>query len=136
MRLNGRSCFTGHANARMGDAPPLLGVAMLLHPSAGAVSSRMTNRRPPARPADTTAAADAVQVALFRAASVERRLRCGFGFSASIISAARRGLSSARPGASLRDIDLWFVELHYGADLAAGLRAHLEERDRAAAAGD
>lgn len=85
----------------------------------------------PARPADTTPDADRVQVDLLRAAPVARRLHLALQLSATVIGAARRALARAQPHASSRELDLRFVELHYGADVAAGLRADLDRRDRA-----
>jgi hypothetical protein len=83
----------------------------------------------PARSADTSLDAERVQVALLRAAPVARRLHVALALSATIIGAARRALARAQPLASARELDLWFVELHYGADLAADLRADLDRRD-------
>lgn len=83
------------------------------------------------RPADTTADAEQVQIDLLRAASAERRLRLAFGLSAMVIGAARRAIAASRPAASRRTVDLLFVELHYGAELAAAVRAELDRRDRA-----
>lgn len=83
----------------------------------------------PARPADTTPDAERVQVALLRAAPVARRLHVALALSATIIGAARRALARAQPQASARELDLRFVELHYGAEAAAGLRADLDRRD-------
>ena len=85
----------------------------------------------PSRSADTTPEAERVQVALLRAAPVARRLHLAFALSATVIGAARRAIARARPNASPRELDLRFVELHYGADLAAALRADLERRDAA-----
>lgn len=89
----------------------------------------------PARPADTTPDAERVQVALLREASIPRRLGRAFGLSATVIGLARRALVRAHPFASPRDLALRFVELHYGADLAAGLREDLERRSRSGAHG-
>ena len=83
----------------------------------------------PARPDDTARDAERVQVALFRQVSVARRLHIALGLSDTVISSARRALARARPQASARECDLRFVELHYGAALAADLRADLEHRD-------
>jgi hypothetical protein len=83
------------------------------------------------RPADTGLDAERVQVALLRAAPVARRLHLALALSATIIGAARRALARAQPHASARELDLRFVELHYGADAVAGLRADLERRDTA-----
>ena len=85
----------------------------------------------PARPADTALDAERVQIALLRAAPVARRLHLALALSATIIGAARRALARAQPHASARELDLRFVELHYGTDAAEGLRAELDRRDTA-----
>ena len=82
----------------------------------------------PARPADTTPDAERVQVDLLRAAPVARRLHLALHLTATVIGAARRALARSQPQVSSRELDLRFVELHYGADVAAGLRAELERR--------
>ena len=83
----------------------------------------------PPRPADTAPDAERVQVALLGAAPVARRLHLALSLSATIIGVARRALARAQPLASARELDLRFVELHYGADTAAELRADLNHRD-------
>jgi hypothetical protein len=83
----------------------------------------------PSRPLDTTADAEHVQVALLRAAPIARRLHTALGLSATTLSLARRALARARPDVSQAELDVWFVELHYGRDLAEGLRADLRRRD-------
>ena len=84
-----------------------------------------------ARPADTTPDAERVQVALFRAAPVARRLHLAFSLSATIIGAARRALARSQPHASTWELDLHFVGLHYGPHVAEGLRADLDRRGAA-----
>ena len=83
----------------------------------------------PARPVDTAPDAERFQVALVRAVPVARRLHIAFALSANVIGAARRALTRARPQASPRELDLRFVEVHFGSSLAADLRADLERRD-------
>lgn len=85
----------------------------------------------PPRPADTSVDAERVQVALLRAAPVARRLHLALALSATVIGAARRALARAQPHATPRELDLRFVELHYGADAAESLRAELARRDDA-----
>jgi len=55
--------------------------------------------------------------------------------SAAIISSARTGIANAAPGLSPRAIDLRFVELHYGPEIAAGVGAALDRRDRVSRTG-
>ena len=81
------------------------------------------------RPSDTTPDAERVQVDLFRAATAGRRLQVALALSATVIGIARRGLERSRPGVSTRERDLLFVELHYGREIAEGLRADLTRRD-------
>jgi len=87
------------------------------------------------RPIDTAPDAERVQVDLLRRAPVARRLHLALSLSATVIALARRALARARPDAASRDIDLQFVELHYGADIADGLRADLDRRSRTPAPG-
>jgi hypothetical protein len=87
--------------------------------------------RIPARSIDTAPDADRVQIELLRGASVARRLRLALSLSATVMGLARRALARAQPRVSARELDVRFVELHHGADLAAGLRADLERRRRA-----
>ena len=82
----------------------------------------------PPRPSDTSAEAEHVQIELIRAAPVSRRLGMAWSLSATVIGAARRALARAQPLASAEERDLRFVELHYGAELAAALRADLISR--------
>jgi len=87
--------------------------------------------RIPARPIDTDSDDDRMQVETLRRAPVGRRLRLALSLSATVVNLARRALVRAHPNASARELDVRFVELHYGADVAAGLRADLERRSRA-----
>jgi hypothetical protein len=84
----------------------------------------------PPRSADTTPEAERVQIDLLRAAPVARRLHLALQLTATVIGAARRAIGRARPHESPRERDLRFVELHYGADVAAGLRKDLDRRSR------
>ena len=81
------------------------------------------------RPSDTTPDAERVQVDLLRAATAGRRLHVAVALTATVIALARRALERSRPGVSTRERDLLFVELHYGREIAEGLRADLARRD-------
>lgn len=82
----------------------------------------------PLRSEDTDEDAERVQVELLRAATVARRLQLAVSLSATVISAARRALARNYPECSPLERDLKFVEVHYGADLAAELRQYLTHR--------
>jgi hypothetical protein len=58
-------------------------------------------------------------------------MRVALGLSATIVTAARAALVRGQPDASSRDHDVRFVEIHYGGDIAAALRAELARRDQA-----
>jgi hypothetical protein len=82
----------------------------------------------PSRSPDTSAAAERVQVNLFRAAPVSRRLQVALSLTATVISTARRALERNGPTAPARERDLRFVEVHYGREIADALRAELAGR--------
>ena len=48
--------------------------------------------------------------------------------TATTITLARRAIARANPGLSPQEVDLKFVELHYGKELASRVRRYLEER--------
>jgi hypothetical protein len=84
----------------------------------------------PARPVDTTADAARVQVDMLRCAPIPRRLHLAFSLSAAVITLARQGIERAQPHVSVLGRDIRFVEVHYGSEVAAGLRADLVRRQR------
>lgn len=78
-----------------------------------------------ARPADTDAAAEAVQIDLLRRAGPARRAAMALALSARVIALARRALRRSHPEETEVESRLRFVELHYGRELAAGVRRRL-----------
>lgn len=82
------------------------------------------------RPADTDADAERVQLDLLRAATPARRAALAISLTATTIGLSRRALERQSPEASAEDIDLRFVELFYGPELAAELLAWRRERGR------
>lgn len=80
-----------------------------------------------ARSADTDPEAEAVQIDLLRRAGPARRLRMALDLSAQVMGMSLRALRRSCPDASEAEIRLRFVELHYGRDLAAGLRRRLSQ---------
>lgn len=79
----------------------------------------------PSRPADTSAEAEHFQINLLRSTPVSRRLHLAWSLSATVIGVARGTLARKNPHLSQQELDLIFVELHYGAPLTAQLRHHL-----------
>ena len=83
-----------------------------------------------ARSTDTDAEAEKVQLDLLRRASVGRRAGMALSLSGSVIGLARRAIRRLHPDKTAEEADLRFVELHYGRELAAGLRRYLAARRR------
>src|SRR5438132_5663700 len=71
---------------------------------------------------DTPPEIEAIQVALFRQASVAKRIRLLRSLSQTTIQLSRRAMRAAIAGAEEKEIPLAFVALNYGAALAAQLR--------------
>jgi hypothetical protein len=80
------------------------------------------------RASDTSIEAERVQSDLLRAAPVSRRLHLAWSLSATVIGAARRALTRQNPRLSQADLDVRFVELHYGRELGAELTRDLARR--------
>lgn len=80
------------------------------------------------QPSDTHPEAERVQLDLLRRASVARRLDLTRSVTATAIALSRRAIARANPDLNARDLDLLFVEYHYGEDLAARLRSYLSSR--------
>ncbi len=76
-------------------------------------------------PNDTSPVAEAVQLDLLRRAGTARRLALTFSLSSSAIRSSRRAISRRHPDFDERAVLLCWAELHYGADLAARVRAYL-----------
>ena len=74
---------------------------------------------------DTDPAAAQVQIQLLRAASPARRAHLTLSLSATVIDLALGGLRRRYPELSDAEINLKFVDVHYGPDLARGLRRFL-----------
>ena len=75
------------------------------------------------QPFDTHPEAGRIQLDLLRRASVARRVALTRSLSATAIQLSRRAIARANPDLSPRELDLLFVEYHYGADVAKRLRA-------------
>ena len=65
-----------------------------------------------------------------RRAEVARRAWMALSLSGHVIGLARRAILRSLPGATEQEARLRFVELHYGRELARGLRGHLSTRRR------
>ena len=79
---------------------------------------------------DTSYEAQDIQIRLLRQASPARRVELVRSLSKSMIMLSRRGLSRRNRSLSSMDIDILFLDLIYGTDLAERVRRYLKkERD-------
>jgi PP-loop superfamily ATP-utilizing enzyme len=83
---------------------------------------------------DTHPEAEKVQTELIRRMSVAERLARMRAWTRTLVHLSREGIARANPGLDERELDLLWVEHHYGPDLAAKLRAYLEKRQSCKAA--
>jgi hypothetical protein len=83
-----------------------------------------------ARSADTDPEAEKVQIDLLRHAAPGRRAQMALSLSGEVIGLARRAIQRSRPEASQRELQLRFVELQYGRQLASELGLFLAARAR------
>ncbi|MFH1920053.1 MAG: hypothetical protein ABIP48_09230 [Planctomycetota bacterium] len=75
---------------------------------------------------DTSPEAERIQVELLRKASNAERFARMCSLTATAISLSRRAIARAHPDLTPEEVDLKFVELHYGSKLATDLRKYLE----------
>ncbi len=73
---------------------------------------------------DTPPEAERVQLELLRSASVAQRAALTRSLSATAIQLSKRAIARANPDLSAWDLDLLFVEYHYGAELAERMRSY------------
>lgn len=73
-------------------------------------------------PSDTHPEAEAVRMDLLRKASVAQRASMMRSLTRTAVASSRRAIRRARPGLNQRELDLLFVELNYGRELADRLR--------------
>ncbi len=83
-----------------------------------------------ARLTDTHPEAARVHLELFRRATPDRRTAIALDLSEEVIALARRGISDANPGLSDRELDLIFVRVHYGEEMARRLSEALSANAR------
>jgi hypothetical protein len=75
---------------------------------------------------DTSAEAEAVQLQLIRDMSPSERLDKALRLSSQMMRWAKDAIRRRHPEFSTREVTVKFIELHYGAELAAAVREHLE----------
>ena len=77
---------------------------------------------------DTSAEAEAVQLALVRKMTPAQRLDKTFRLTNEMLRLSKAAIRRRYPELSAQEVGLKFVELHYGECLAQAMRNHLESR--------
>jgi hypothetical protein len=77
---------------------------------------------------DTSPEAERVQIDLLRKAGVARRIELTFSLTQGAIELSRQGMRRRYPHASEEELDLLFVELNYGKELANSVRTTLARK--------
>lgn len=77
---------------------------------------------------DTSPEAEAVQIELVRRMAPAQRLEKTIQRSSQMLRAAKAAIRRRYPAYSEQEVAIKFIELHYGDELAAGVRRQLEGR--------
>ena len=78
---------------------------------------------------DTHPDAERVQIELIRKASIAERIAAMRSLTRMATRLSRQAIARANPQASPREVDLIWVELHYGPELARKVREYLEQNE-------
>jgi hypothetical protein len=78
---------------------------------------------------DTHPNAEKVVISLMRKASPAKKFSQVRSLSQTMMQLSRRAIARANPNLDEQEIDLLFVSLHYGKDLADRLREYLGKTD-------
>ena len=87
-----------------------------------------TMRPMPPAVSDTDEAAERVHLDLLRRSSPGHRLAMALSISATVVGLSRRCLARSHPGLTPDELDLRFVERHYGSQFAGHVQAFLLAR--------
>jgi hypothetical protein len=77
---------------------------------------------------DTPPQVEKIQIELIRQSSVAKRISMVRSLSQTTMFLSRRAIQRANPLLSEREVDLLFVEYHYGKELAERLRLYMESK--------
>ena len=77
---------------------------------------------------DTAAQAEQVQIELLRRAGTAKRFALCRALTKMVMQLSRRAIARAHPGSSALEVDMMFLELHHGAEIAGRVRRYLQSR--------
>ena len=75
---------------------------------------------------DTSPKIKEIQISLIRKAGVAERTTRMRSLSQTVVNLSRRAIARTHPGYNQREIDLIFVSLHYGDEIAHRLKSYLD----------
>jgi len=79
-------------------------------------------------PSDTSPEAERVQTELLRQATNAQRIGLALSMTDLAIRLAKRAIARANSGRSQQELDLIYLEVHYGRELADRVRNYLKDR--------
>ena len=71
---------------------------------------------------DTHPDAEAFQFELLRRMAPSRKIQMVCNLTAAVVALSRQGIRDRHPGLCEREVDLMFIEMNYGKELADGVR--------------
>lgn len=77
---------------------------------------------------DTHPKAEEVLIGLIRKASVAKRISRMHSLTRTILRLSKRAIAKAHPGLSEQELNMLFVKIHYGEELANRLQTYLEHK--------
>lgn len=78
---------------------------------------------------DTDQKFEKLQLDLMRRASTAKKISCMRSLSSAVRELSYRAVKRAHPELSERELDVFFVSIHYGKNLADRLKAYLENNN-------
>lgn len=69
-----------------------------------------------------------IQISLMRKAGISERTMRMRSLSQTVINLSRRAISRTHPEYNKHDVDLFFVRLHYGDDIADRLQTYIDRK--------
>ena len=80
-------------------------------------------------PSDTPREVEDLQICLLREKSAAERVSLALRLSSEVIAQSKRAIRRAHPDWTPREIGQYFIELHYGKELADAVRRYVATRD-------
>lgn len=77
---------------------------------------------------DTNPKIKEIQISLIRKAGIAKRTMHMRSLSRTVVNLSRRAISRTHPGYSQQEVNLIFVSLHYGDDVANRLGIYLDRK--------